>query len=118
MANIIIPGGGGGKWEETAGERSLRQLGHKTTNRGVMEIGLEFGADELRKENVTNTINRIMKTLWELRQAMAEQSWDDDKVLIVIGMQARNKWIKDVNGEWVEEGLKEWLDNQAVKSMK
>jgi hypothetical protein len=113
MANIIIK-----NWEETPGERSLREQGHRTKQNAVMETGIEFGADMLRKENAAEAFQKVMKALWEIKNAMAAQGWDDDKVLVVVGIQARNGWEKDCDGEWVEIGSNLWLDKIAgrVKS--
>lgn len=116
MSNIILPGGGNGEWKETPGERSLRQLGHRSTENAIFETGIELGADELRKEHAGATMQKIGKALWALRQKMADLSWDDDKVCIVIGIQARNGYVKDVEGEWVEEGSPQWLDKIADKA--
>jgi hypothetical protein len=111
VANIIIQ-----KWDETPGERSLRQKGHRTKENAVMETGVELGADELRKENAGEAFKKIAKALWALRNQMAEQGWDDDKVLIVVGIQARNGWEKTAEGEWIETGSQNWLDRIANKA--
>ena len=113
MANIIIH-----PWDETPGERSLRQLGHRTTSQGILETGLEFGGELLRKELIGDAMQRIIKALWELRQAMADQSWDDEKVLMIMGIQARNGWVKDVDGIWQESGSPEWIASQAKKAIR
>jgi hypothetical protein len=112
MANIIIK-----PWGETPAEESLRQKGYSSVEKGCMETGIEFGAALLRKENVGEAMQKIMRALWELRQAMADQQWDDDKVYVVIGMQARNGWEQSAEGEWFETGSKAWLDNQAKKAI-
>jgi hypothetical protein len=116
VSNIIIPGGGGGNWQETPGERSLRQMGHRTSQNAIMETGVELGADELRKENAGASMKKIGKALWELRQAMADQGWDDDKVMVVIGIQARNGWARDCEGQWQESGSQATLDKLAAKA--
>ena len=115
MGNIILPGPGCGEWSETPGERSLRQLGHRTVENAIMETGCEFGADELRSSSIGGAMQTIAKALWNLRQAMADAKWDDEKVLIVIGIQARNGWEKSCDGEWIEKGSPQWLARQVEK---
>jgi hypothetical protein len=110
MANIIIR-----PWGETPGERSLRQKGHRTKQEEVLEIGVEFGADMIRSNNAGDAMKKIANALWNLRQAMADRQWDDEKVLVVMGIQARNGYVKDVDGQWVEEGSEQWLNKIAKK---
>lgn len=108
MANIILK-----NWEETPGERSLREKGHRTKQNAIMETGLSVGLNECRSSNVGATMQKIAKCLWELRQQAATQGWDDDKVCVTIGMQVRNNWEKDCDGEWQEIGSNAWLDKIA-----
>lgn len=118
MSNIILPGPGGGKWQETTAERSLREKGHRDKQHAVLETGMEFCASETRKDQAGDLLQRIAKCVWGLRQKIADMGWDDDKVLMVLGIQARNGFTRSADGEWLEEGSQEWMDRQALKALK
>ena len=113
MANIHIQ-----KWEETPGERSLRERGHASKDIGIIETGITTGAFDTRADRVGGLMKRVANCLWELRQKMAEMKWDDDRVCLVIGIQIRNKWEQAIDGEWVEIGSVAWLDKQAQNAMR
>ena len=108
MSNVIIQ-----NWDETPGERSLRETGKKSTERSIVETGLTLSGVDLRKSNAVHTMQRIAKCLQKLCELMAEHKWDDEKVCIVIGIQARNKWELGLDGEWHEIGSNSWLDSIA-----
>lgn len=111
MANIHI-----NKWNETPGERSLKEKGHRTKQNAIMETGIAVGLNECRSSNVAGTMQQIAKCLWNLRQLAADNGWDDDKVCVTIGIQIRNGWEKDMDGEWQEIGSNLWLDKIANKA--
>lgn len=100
-------------WRKTQAE----EAGFTLNQKGTLEWGTQFGAYMLRKEQAGDAMRIIGKGLWELRQAMADQSFDDEKCVVVFGVQVRNGWTQ-VDGEWVEEGSPQWLQRLAEKSQK
>lgn len=114
MANIII-NPNTLNWQETAAEKSLRQKGHAVKDQGVMEAGFDFGGEDTRKDTINNAALKFMQTVYALRQAMAEQNWDDEKVHFVVGIQCRNGWERSGDGEWIETGSHRQLDKLAKK---
>jgi hypothetical protein len=116
MTNIILTPDSL-NWKETPAEKTLRQKGHAAKDQGIMETGFEFGADQTREELLPKTALQFMKALYQLRQAMAAQGWDDDKCIVVVGMQVRNGWEQDGDGQWVQTGSHLKLDKAAKKAM-
>jgi len=113
MSNIIIR-----PWNETPGDRSLRQLGHKTTEHGILETGITVCASELRKASAPIFLAKIARALQKITDQMADLRWDDEKVCLTIGIQVRNHWEQGPDGEWHEEGDQRWLDKVAKDAKK
>jgi len=111
MANIILH-----DWDETPGERSLREKKHSTKQVGCIESGCQFGMDLLRKDKAMEAFRLIMGALHAVKNAAADQKWDDERVCVTVGIQVRNNWEKDMDGEWVEVGSNQWLDKIADKA--
>lgn len=108
---LILPNGKA-KWEKTLAEKK----GYVKTQHGALEGGCQFPAYKLRKEHASEVLSEIAKKLWFVRQKMADIGWDDEQTQIVVGIQARNKWVEDSDGEWTEMGSPEWLDKQVKKA--
>ena len=117
MSNIII-NPNTLNWKETPAEKSLRQKGHATKDQGVMEMGFDFSAEDTRKDNIHKPSLEFMKCLYQLRQAMADQNWNDEKCVFVVGIQVRNGWERDGDGEWIETGSHRLVDKAIKKAMK
>jgi hypothetical protein len=110
MANIIIR-----PFDETPGERSLRQKKKSQTQRGIIESGTQMYLSLFRTDP-KKAFEMVMRALHGAKNACADQGWDDEKVVVVIGVQMRNKWEIDVDGEPIEVGSVQWLDRQAAKA--
>lgn len=110
MANIILR-----PWDETPGERSERQKGHKQTERGIIESGTQMYLS-LFRINPQKAFQMVMQALHGAKNGAADQGWDDEKVVVVVGFQMRNKWELDVDGQPIEVGSTAWLDMQAAKA--
>ena len=117
MSNIII-NPNSLSWSETPAEKTMRQKGYAAKDQGVMEIGFDFSAEMTRKELMNNPALDFMKCLYQLRQAMADQNWDDSKCMVVVGIQIRNGWERDGDGEWIETGSHRQVDKMIRKAMK
>lgn len=116
MANIIL-NPNSLNWEETPAEKSLRQKGYSAKDQGVMEVGFDFSAEQTRKDTMQEPTLQFMQNLYALRQAMAAQNWDDSKCVIVVGIQVRNGWERDGDGDWIQTGSHLQLDKAAKKAM-
>ena len=114
MSNIIITPDTL-KWKETPGEKSLRQKGHASKGQVTLETGFDFGGDETRKDTINGPALQFMKAIYQLRQAMADAGFDDEKCHVVVGIQVRNGWEKDGDGQWVETGSHRMIDKLAKK---
>lgn len=120
MGNIIIPGQAEKKdfkWQPTPAQKSLEKRGFAPKETACLEAGNQFSAAISRKENAEQAFRAFMKALYDLRMAAADQGWDDAKGIIVFGMQWRNNYQQDENGEWWEMGSPEYLAMQAKKAL-
>jgi methyl coenzyme M reductase alpha subunit len=106
------------KWTETAAEKSLRLRGHSEQRNAVIETGTQFSLRELRKDQSGSAVHKIMKALHGLKNAAADQKWDDDKCAVVVGLQIRNNWELDADGFPVETGSEKYLDKIAQAAVK
>jgi hypothetical protein len=116
MANIII-NPNSLNWSETPAEKTLRQKGHASKSQGVLETGFDFGGEETRKDNVGNVALQFMKAIYQLRQAMSQAGFDDEKCHVVVGIQVRNGFEKDGDGQWIETGSHLQIDKIAKKAL-
>jgi len=120
MGNIIIPGQAEKKdfvWRESPAERALRKKGHAAKETACLETGNQFTTAFSRKNNAEHAFKLFMKALYDLRMAAADQGWDDEKGVIVFGMQWRNNYEQDEDGEWHEMGSPQHLEAQARKAL-
>lgn len=123
MSNIIIPGRNNPgdndkfKWKETPAEKSLRQKGHATRDVAILEGGGEFPAWLTRKEEAVNAFKHFLHVLQGMRNTAADHKWDDEKGVIVFGVQWRNNFEQDGDGEWHEMGSDAALRKLANKAI-
>ena len=97
---LILPD----RWEKTAAEKK----GYVRSQKGILEGGYDCSAHMLRKDQAPELTHQLLKTLWAIRNKMAELGWDDDSCHVAIGIQVRNGWA-EVDGTWYEKGSEEWL---------
>lgn len=105
---LILPD----KWKETQAEKR----GYVKTQKGILEGGCQFYASKLRKDQASEVLQQIAKTLWTMRQKMADLSWDDENSGVFIGIQIRNNWV-EIDGEWVEKESPEWMSRITKQSL-
>src|SRR6266850_3995580 len=104
---IILPNSLGTNdftWKETPAERSLRKRGHAAKETAILEGGGEFSAVLTRKENAIEAFKHFMKVLQGLRGGAADHNFDDEKGCIIFGVQWRNNYEQDEDGQWHEMG--------------